>query len=833
MEEYNFREIEKKWRKYWEEERLYETDLGRSEKKLYTLVMFSYPSGDKLHIGHWYNYGPTDTWARFKRLSGFNVFEPMGYDAFGLPAENYAIKHGVHPAKSTSDNINFIRDQLKTIGAMYDWRYEIDTSSPEYYMWTQWIFLQLYHKGLAYRKKASVNWCPSCSTVLANEQIQSGNLCERCSSEVTKKDLVQWFFKITDYADRLLEGLAKIDWPDETKAMQTYWIGRSEGAELVFRVPEEFVKEGDEPVDLPVFTTRPDTVFGATYLVLAPEHPAVEKITTTDGMSEVAAYRERTRLLSEIDRTSAEREKTGVFTGAYAVNPATGKRVPIWISDYIIMSYGTGAIMAVPAHDERDFEFARRFDLPIVEVIRESEKQNGGALEVAYTGPGILVNSGTFSGMGHEEGAKRIVEELKTKKLADFAVNFKLRDWLISRQRYWGAPIPIIYCDTCGEVPVPEEDLPVSLPKDVDLTLKGDESNSPLSFCEGFVNTTCPVCGKAARRETDTMDTFVCSSWYFLRYPSPLLSDRPFDQELVRQWLPVDQYVGGREHAVGHLLYARFITMVLHDLGHLGFEEPFLNLRHQGTITNKGAKMSKSRGNVIQPEPVIDRYGVDTFRMHLMFSWEYRKGGDWGEEGIVGIQRFLERVWRLFAAHREEVNESRQNRFDEKSAAGEDRDLIKIMHATIKHVTRDLDNFEFNTAISRMMELVNAVYKYTHDSTSSGRTPVGEVLIRLNILLAPFAPHLAEELWRQSGGEKSVFLEQWPTYDESVLVEDVINVAVQINGKLRAELEVERDADDELVVRKALEIEKIRNIVAEKPLRRSIVVKNRIVNLIV
>jgi len=855
MKDYAFKETENKWKEYWEREGLDETDLSNYKKKLYTLVMFSYPSGDRLHIGHWYNYGPTDTWARFKRLNGYNVFEPMGYDAFGLPAENYAIKHGIHPASSTEMNVKYIREQLKAIGAMYDWRSEVNTSSPEYYKWTQWVFLQLYHKGLAYRKKASVNRCPSCSTVLANEQVVSGNLCERCSAEVNKKDLVQWFFRITEYADRLLDGLEQIDWPQKTKSMQTNWIGRSEGAEIIFEIPGKYLQKckagnagevGEFVVNIPVFTTRPDTIFGATYLVLAPEHPAIEQITAPEKMAEVLSYKQQSRLTSEIERLSTVREKTGVFTGAYALNPASGEEVPVWISDYILMSYGTGAIMAVPGHDERDFEFAGKFSLPVVEVIRDPDGEGDNKLESAYTGSGKMVNSGSFSGLDYREGAQAVVRELAGSGKAEFKVNYKLRDWLISRQRYWGAPIPVVSCDSCGEVPVPEKDLPVLLPVDVDFKSKGD-GQSPLAHCPEFINTPCPRCGEPARRETDTMDTFVCSSWYFLRYLSPGIEDAPFDKELVRRWLPVDQYVGGAEHAVMHLMYARFITMVLHDLGHIEFEEPFLRLRHQGIITNQGAKMSKSKGNVVNPDVFIEKYGSDTFRMYMMFMGSYEEGGDWDDTGINGIHRFLGRVWRFFQSYRSSVGPSvkaggetssktktrGEYGIDPGAADKRDLELFRIMHYTIKNVTGDLENFEFNTAISRMMELVNALYKYTQDQGSVDTGLLREVMTNLNVLLAPFAPHLSEELWQLSGGEKSIFFEKWPHFAEKYLVADTVSVAVQINGKLRSEIEVERDLDDDSVVQRALELEKIKNIIGDKALRKSIVVKNRIVNLVV
>ncbi len=832
MADYDHATFERKWREYWEREGLYRTDLDDTERKLYVLVMFIYPSGDRLHIGHWYNYGPTDTWARYRRLCGYNVFEPFGYDAFGLPAENYAIKHGKHPAESTRENIDFIRRQLKAIGAMYDWSAEIDTSAPEYYMWTQWVFLQLYHRGLAYKKGASVNWCPSCKTVLAREQVIGENECERCSARVMKKDLVQWFFRITDYADRLLEGLDRIDWPEKTKTMQRNWIGRSEGAEIVFSVPKRFVRDGDEPVELPVFTTRPDTLFGATYMVLAPEHPAVERITDPERLEEVRAYREQAGTVSEIERTSTVREKTGVFTGACAINPADNREIPVWISDYILMSYGTGAIMAVPAHDERDFEFARKFDLPIVEVIRDPERPGTEPLEEASTGPGVMVNSGPFTGMGHREGAEAVVEELKKSGRADFRVNYRLRDWLVSRQRYWGAPIPVVTCDSCGEVPVPEEDLPVVLPEKVDFTPAGD-GKSPLARSEEFVNTSCPRCGGPAKRETDTMDTFVCSSWYFLRYLSPGRSDIPFDRDLVKKWLPVDQYVGGAEHAVMHLMYARFVTMVLHDLGHIDFEEPFTRLRHQGTITNQGAKMSKSRGNVIHPEEFIEKFGSDTFRMYLMFMGSYEEGGDWDNTGINGIHRFLGRVWRLYGQYPLSSRDAAGPGPGEAAAGEGGQSLLRDLHYTIKSVTGDLEAFQFNTAIARLMELVNALYRYTQETAEPDRGLLAGVLTKLNILLAPFAPHMAEELWQMGGNRRSVFTASWPSWDERFLARDTVTMAVQVNGRVRGEIEVAPGLEEEAVVEKALQVEKVRKLVNEKPIRKAIVVKNRIVNLVV
>lgn len=632
---YPHKAFESKWRSYWKEQGLHEPDLDNPDDKLYTLVMFSYPSGDKLHCGHWYNFGPTDTWARFQRMTGKDVFEPMGFDAFGLPAENYAIQHGVHPDKSTQDNIDYMRKQLRQIGAMYDWRNEVDTSDPEYYQWTQWLFLKLYEMGLAYKQKAPVNWCPSCETVLANEQVIDG-LCERCDSEVQKKKLEQWFFKITAYADELLEGLDRIDWPEKTKAMQRHWIGKSVGAEMLFSLSE------NPETTINVFTTRPDTIYGATYLVLAPEHPLVAKITTDEQADKVSRYVKKAEQTSDIERLAEDREKTGVFTGAYAVNPFTEEEIPIWIADYVLYTYGTGAIMAVPAHDERDFDFARKFELPIVEVISPDGEPHG--VDKCYSEPGILVNSGEYSGTKSEDAIKKIAADCEERGIGKASVQYRLRDWLISRQRYWGAPIPVVYCGDCGTIPVPVDDLPVELPRDLNLRDTRDSGLAPLGHSDKFLNTECPECGQPAKREIDTMDTFVDSSWYFLRYVDSHYDDGPWNPERVKKWLPVDQYVGGAEHATMHLLYARFVIKALYDADLLHFDEPFQRLLHQGTITKDGAKMSKSRGNTVSPDEFIDDYGSDIFRMYLMFMGPYEDGGDWSDKGIVGINRFVNRL---------------------------------------------------------------------------------------------------------------------------------------------------------------------------------------------
>ncbi len=815
MSPYPFTEIEKKWQKAWEEQKLYQTDMTDVEKKLYCLVMFIYPSGDRLHIGHWWNYGPTDTWARFQRMQGHNVFEPMGYDAFGLPAENYAIKKGVHPAVSTAENIKGIRKQLKAIGAMYDWSKEINTSDPKYYKWTQWFFLLLYKNGLAYRKKAPVNWCPSCQTVLANEQVIDGR-CERCDSEVIHKDLEQWFFKITDYADRLLEGLDRIDWPEKTKIMQRNWIGRSEGARVNFSLL-------DGSGEIEVFTTRPDTLWGVTYMVLAPEHPLVMEITAEKRRKAVQTYIAQTRKQSEIDRTSTEKEKTGVFTGSFCINPVNNEKVPIWIADYVLLTYGTGAVMAVPGHDERDFEFAKKYELPIVEVISPDGKSHE-KLETAYIEPGIMIQSGPFTGEPSRPGIQKVIRYLEEKGWGGAQVNYKLRDWLVSRQRYWGAPIPIVACDQCGLVPVPEDQLPVVLPEKVEFKSTG---KSPLTTNPEWVNTACPKCGGKGRREVDTMDTFVCSSWYFLRFPDPDIDTKAFNPEAVNRWLPVDQYVGGAEHAVMHLLYARFFTKVLYDLKMINFDEPFTRLVHQGVITNQGAKMSKSRGNVINPDHYISQYGSDVFRMYLMFMGAYTEGGDWSDEGIHGINRFLNRVWRLVEMIREKPPKGNE----EKRMS----ELEQVMHSSIKMITLDLGRFQFNTSISRIMELVNAMYLYVQDVPPKEQNleKLNFVMKTLVQLLAPFAPHLTEELWQMAGHSESIFKSTWPVWDEEKLKSDTVTIVIQVNGKLRGQIEAERNASDDTVKEKALNEPKIQIYTEGKEIVKTVVVKNKLVSIVV
>jgi leucyl-tRNA synthetase len=824
---YPFKEIEKKWQRRWEEEKVHKTNLSDTDKKLYCLVMFSYPSAAKLHVGHWYNFGPTDSWARFKQMQGYNVFEPMGFDAFGLPAENYAIRTGIHPYDSTQSNIAYSRGQLKAMGAMYDWDYEVDTSSPEYYKWTQWVFLQLYKQRLAYRANAPVNWCPKDQTVLANEQVFEGE-CERCGTAVTKKMMTQWFFKITAYAEELLRDLEKIDWPERTKLMQRNWIGRSVGVEIKFRI------EGTNQ-DFAVFTTRPDTLFGVTYVVLAPEHPLVKTITKPDYRKIVEEYVEGVLRENEIERTSTTKEKTGVPTGSYAVNPINDERVSIWIGDYVLYSYGTGAVMAVPGHDERDFEFAKKFDLPIRRVILQPDTNPDDELKQPYVEVGTMINSEKYNGLGSDVGIERVSDDLEARGLGKREVNYRLRDWLLSRQRYWGSPIPIIHCEKCGEVAVPEQDLPVRLPYDVDFTPKGE---SPLARCEEFLHAVCPNCGGDARRDADTMDTFVCSSWYFLRYPSARREDVPFDTEITKKWLPVDKYVGGAEHAVMHLLYARFVTKALRDGGWLDFDEPFLSLVHQGIITNVGAKMSKSKGNVVNPDELIEKYGADTFRMYLMFMGPYERGGDWSDHGIVGLHRFLNRVYDLVSDYRWRIEETPVvERFELQSLRSYDKSIYRKTHQTIKKVTDDVQGFQFNTAIAALMELLSEFTRFDKELEKSGEATMevfANCIRKYIIMLAPLAPHVSEELWEMIGKRESLFVgAKWIGYDADATVAEEVTVIVQVNGKIRTKFQVPLDNDEEFLKQKALADENVGKYIQGKEIRKIVVVKNKLVNIVV
>ena len=807
--------IDKKWQEKWENEQLYKFDPNNLDKKLYVLEMFSYPSGSQLHAGHWFNYGPVDTWARFKRMNGYNVFQPMGFDAFGLPAENFAIKTGIHPQDSTEKNIKNMEAQLKAMGAMFNWENELVTCRPDYYKWTQWLFLKLYEKGLAYRKKAPVNWCPSCNTVLANEQVVDG-ACERCGTEVTKKDLTQWFLKITDYADELLEKLDGLNWPEKTVAMQKHWIGKSTGAEVTFKVK-------DSDLSFNVFTTRVDTLNGVSYVVLAPENELVNKLVTDENKEAVEKYKEEAIKQSDIERQSSTKEKSGVFTGAYAINPINGKEVPIWVADYVLASYGTGAVMAVPAHDERDFAFATKFNLPINRVIAPKD---GLEVELPYCEHGILVNSGEFDGLTTKEAKVKIVEKLAESNEGSQKVNFRLRDWLVSRQRYWGAPIPMIYCEKCGTVPVPEKDLPVQLPYDVEFAPDG---KSPLAKCEEFVNTTCPCCGGKAKREVDTLDTFVCSSWYYLRYPDNKNEKEPFNKELIDKMLPVDMYVGGPEHACMHLLYARFITKALRDMGYLNFDEPFTSLVHQGLILGPdGLKMSKSKGNTISPDDYIKEYGADVFRMYLMFGFAYTEGGAWSDDGIKSVARFVDRIERNLETALEAINGDQTKDTVDKA----EKELNFWLNTAIKGVTEDGEKMQFNTAIARMMEFINALSKYNKEQVKNTKF-LREVCESFIKILAPFAPHFAEEQWSKFSNTTSVFNEAWPKFDPSALVKDEVEIAVQINGKVRAKVVIPNGADDETIKAAVLADENVIKNTEGKNIVKIIVIKGKLVNIVV
>ena len=808
--------IDRKWQAKWEETNLYKFDPNKEGEKLYVLEMFSYPSGSQLHAGHWFNYGPVDSWARMKRMQGYNVFQPMGFDAFGLPAENYAIKTGIHPKDSTEQNIETMEKQLRAMGAMFNWENEVITCNPDYYKWTQWLFLQLYKNKLAYRKNAPVNWCPSCNTVLANEQVLDG-ACERCSTEITKKDLTQWFFKITDYADELLEKLDTLDWPEKTVAMQKHWIGKSTGAEVTFKV-----KDSDLKFD--VFTTRVDTLFGVTYVVLAPENKLVDLLTTEENIAKVEEYKDQAQKQSDIERQSIAREKTGVFTGSYAINPISGKEIPIWVGDYVLATYGTGAVMAVPAHDERDFAFATKFDLPIERVINSKD---GSEAELPYCEHGILVNSDEFTGLTTEEAKEKIVEKLASQNLGSKKVNYRLRDWLVSRQRYWGAPIPIIHCDDCGIVPVPEDQLPVELPYNVEFAPDG---KSPLAKSDEFINTTCPKCGKAAKRDADTLDTFVCSSFYYLRYPDNKNSEKAFDSELINSLLPVDKYVGGPEHACMHLLYARFITKALRDMGYVNFDEPFKSLTHQGLILGPdGQKMSKSKGNTISPNDYIEEYGSDVFRMYLMFGFQYVEGGAWSDDGIKSVARFVDRMERYLGAARDAINSSDNNKTTIDKA---EKELNFWLNNAIKGVTEDSEKLQFNTSIARMMEFINALSKYLQEKNKNTDF-LRKACIDFLKILAPFAPHFAEEQWNLFGLDFSVFNEEWPKFDPKALVKDEVEIAIQVNGKIKAKINVPTDLDEEGIKAESLANENIVAAIGDKNVVKVIVIKGRLVNIVV
>ncbi len=814
IDRYNPAEIEAKWQARWLETGLYRQVVDPDRPKHYALTMLPYPSGD-LHIGHWYAMSPSDARARYMRMQGYNVLFPMGFDAFGLPAENAAIKRGVHPKEWTYENIDHMRAQLKSMGAMFDWEREAVSSDPKYYRWSQWFFKKLMELGLAYRALAAVDFCPHCNTTLAREQVWGDDRhCERCGTPVIKKDLEQWFFRTTDYADELLD-FSGIEWPERVVAMQRNWIGRSVGADVTF-----LTEQGDE---LPVFTTRPDTLWGATFMVLAPEHPLVEKLTMPEYRDAVSTYREAARRLTEIDREATDREKTGVFTGAYAINPVNQARIPIWIADYVLMGYGSGAIMAVPAHDERDFEFARKYGLDIVEVIRMPERDDSaGPLEAAYTSKdeGHLVNSGDFSGIPVAGAAAWVTAWLEEQGIGRGAVSYKLRDWLISRQRYWGCPIPIVYCPDCGPVPVPDDQLPVLLPDDVDFRPTGE---SPLRFHEGFLHTTCPDCGAAATRETDTMDTFMCSSWYQYRYLSPDFDQGPFDPAEGDYWLPVDQYTGGIEHATMHLIYTRFFTRAMRKMGLVAFDEPMLRLYNQGMVLGEdGEKMSKSRGNVVAPDALVTQYGADTVRTYLVFFAKWDQGGPWNYDGIKGPQRFLQDVWELSLA------EYVAGAVDHQA----DRALRRKTHQVIRKVGDDMQNFSFNTSVAALMELRNHL-QVAQRARNISEQAWNEAVENLLLLLAPIAPHITEELYERRGHAYSIHQQSWPTWDSEIAQDEVVTLIVQINGKLRARIDVPAGIADEEAERLALAEENVRRWLDDKAPRKVVVIPGRLVNIVV
>jgi leucyl-tRNA synthetase len=814
-ERYDAQAIERTWQARWEGDRLYHAADGDPRPKWYFLTMYPYPSGD-LHIGHWYAMAPSDAAARYRRMQGYNVMFPIGFDAFGLPAENAAIQHGIHPSTWTMENIERMRRQLRSMGAMWDWEREIVTCDPGYYRWNQWFFLKMYERGLAYRALAPVDWCPRDNTTLAREQVVGENrVCERCGTPVIKRNLEQWFLKITTYAEELLD-FSGLDWPERVRVAQRNWIGRSEGVEFSLPVADHPGKS------FAVFTTRPDTAYGMTFAVLAPEHPLVDHLTTPGRRAEVEVYKFKAARASDIERLSTEKERDGVPIGAYAVNPVNGEAVPIFIADYVLLTYGTGAIQGVPAHDQRDFEFARKYGLPIRVVIAPPGWQ-GGELEEAYLDEGTMVNSGSVDGLPSAEAWRRIAEEMETRGIGRRKVNYRLHDWLISRQRYWGTPIPIIYCETCGTVPVPDEDLPVTLPMDAQFMPTGE---SPLKSHEGFRKTRCPQCGgEEAERETDTMDTFIDSSWYQYRYLSPHDAARPFDHKAGLHWLPVDQYTGGIEHAVMHLLYTRFWTKVMRDLGLVDFDEPMVRLVNQGIILGEDSeKMSKSRGNVVNPDDFVTALGTDTVRTYLMFIGPWEGGGPWNSRGIEGAHRFLQRVWALVVEPQPEG--------DGGVAAPEIRELRHRIHATIKRVTDDLEQFRFNTAISALMELTTALGRTR--STPVGQTDAwGEGVRALLLMLAPIAPHIAEDLWARWGEAYSIHQQRWPAYDPALARAEMITLVLQVDGKVRDRVQVPADITEEDARRLALENAKVRRFVDGKQVADVIVVPGRLVNVVV
>ncbi len=822
-ERYDFTQIEEKWQKYWEENRLFKTVEDESKEKYYVLEMFPYPSG-KLHMGHVRNYSIGDVVARFKKMDGYNVLHPMGFDSFGLPAENAAIKHGTHPSVWTWNNIHEMEAQLRQLGLSYDWDREVATCHEDYYKWMQWIFIQFYKKGLAYKKENPVNWCPSCQTVLANEQVVEG-ACERCKTPVTKKNLSQWYLKITDYADRLLENLdnGKLDgWPSKVKVMQKNWIGRSYGCEVDFKM-----KDSDEK--LTVFTTRVDTIYGTTFMVLAPEYPTVlENVKGTEYEQPVLEYIDKVKHMNEIERTSTSNEKTGVFIGKYAINPFTHKEMPIYIADYVLMGYGTGAVMGVPAHDQRDFDFATKFGIDIIPVVDPQDPEvDVNNLTQACAASGMMINSGEITGMKSSDAIPYMIDKAEKEGLGHRKVNYKLRDWLISRQRYWGCPIPMIFCEECGWVPEKEENLPVKLPTDVEFTGKGE---SPIATSKTFKDCSCPRCGKKATREVDTMDTFLDSSWYFLRYCDPKNTEKAFDSAKVNYWMSVDQYIGGVEHAILHLLYSRFFQMALHDLGLVDCEEPFKNLLTQGMVNKDGKKMSKSLGNVVSPEEIIKKYGADTARLFILFAAPPEKELDWSDAGVEGSYRFLARVWRLVYEYTRKY-QCEILPFEAKTEA--DKSLNYMLNAAIKKVSEDVGGrFSFNTAISSIMELVNEMYKYKEQAEFNSSL-YAKAIRELILILSPFTPHICEEMWAEIGEKESISTMPWPKYDEKALIKDEVEIVVQINGKVKEKLSLANNLGREELEKAALASEKVKALTDGKTVVKVIAVPNKLINIVI
>ncbi len=815
--EYFPQQIEKERLEIWEKTNPHKTPDDSDKPKYYALSMFPYPSG-KLHMGHVRNYTITDVIARFKKSQGFNVLHPMGWDSFGLPAENAAIQHGANPAKWTDENIAYMKMQLKKLGLSVDWDREVTTCKEDYYKWTQWLFIQLFKKGLAYKKQAAVNWCEHCATVLANEQVIDGK-CWRCDHEVTKKNLWQWFLKITDYAEVLLDDLDKLTgWGDNVKTMQANWIGKSTGTILKFKVKEI------EGLEIPVYTTRPDTAYGITYLVVAPEYPDIEKLTTDEQKEEVEKYRENARKMSEIERLSTERIKTGVALGTHIINPLTGRVCPIYTADYALVDYGTGAVMAVPAHDERDWDFAKKYNLPVIRVITGE----GDDEQKCYTNYGTLINSGECNGLTSEEAKKKITQIAQEKGFGCAKTQYRLRDWLISRQRYWGAPIPIIYCDKCGTVPVPDEQLPVKLPEDVDFSVKG---KSPILTSKTFVDTVCPICGAPAKRETDTMDTFMCSSWYYMRYADAKNDKKAFDKDLVNKWLPVDQYVGGIEHAILHLLYSRFFTKALRDIGLLDFDEPFKNLLTQGMVLKDGSKMSKSKGNTVDPDEIFANYGADTARLFIISDSPPARDFDWSDAGVEGCYKFLCRVYRLYSKFQNiiDLNYKIPENLDKESEK-----LLREVHISIKKITNDIENeFQFNTVTSRYRELTNCIYEYIRDESKIEKNVLSFALLALLRLISPVAVFMSEAIYEGLGAKKSIHDEPWLEYDENLAKQSDITFILQINGKIRDKVEIAVDTPNEELEKIALNNEKIKQALEGKTLVKTIIVPNKLANLVV